>query len=358
MMLKKNNKIIIVSICIILIISIIGVFIIPNIIKHNKAKEHYYEYESYYATNPEDITIREDKYKIITNKDEYLDYLSNYDIELDEDDLEDIEDKNYINYNYVLVFIPTNGCGEKIYYDDIKINEKKQKIVLEFSAKEACGVCAFDYLLYEITIPKSIEESYNIEINWEVEDTNCDPYIAFKPILYLYPEQTTNIKVNFANEKNLTTTYPKFKNEWNIIANPNGDLYDKEGNYYYALYWEEKDYSKVDFTEGFYVDKENAINFLEEKLNILGLNNKERNEFIMYWLPILEKNEHNLVYFELTEDLQKENELIITPKPNTLIRIRMHVKKVNNKVAIKEQQLVKQDRIGYTAIEWGGVIHK
>ena len=64
------------------------------------------------------------------------------------------------------------------------------------------------------------------------------------------------------------------------------------------------------------------------------------------------------VYFELTEELQKQNELIITPQPDTLIRIRMHIKQVEKETKIKEQQLVKQERIGYTAVEWGGVIHK
>ena len=51
----------------------------------------------------------------------------------------------------------------------------------------------------------------------------------------------------------------------------------------------------------------------------------------MYWLPILEQNQKSLVYFETTESLQKENELIISPKPDSLLRIRMHVKKVNHK---------------------------
>ena len=108
---------------------------------------------------------------------------------------------------------------------------------------------------------------------------------------------------------NLTTTYPKFKDEWKVIAHPNGDLYDEKGNYYYGLYWEEDSNHKVDFKEGFYVSKDNAISFLEEKLSIIGLNDKERNEFIMYWLPILEKNKHNLVYFELTEQREKYNKL-------------------------------------------------
>ena len=65
---------------------------------------------------------------------------------------------------------------------------------------------------------------------------------------------------------------------------------------------------------------------------------KEKNEFIMYWLPKLEKNEHNLVYFELTEERQKNNELIIEPKPDSLLRMAIHVKKINGKQTIKEQK--------------------
>lgn len=178
-----------------------------------------------------------------------------------------------------------------------------------------------------------------------------------KPVLYLYPTKKTNVTINFKNEDMLTTTYPKFNKEWSVIANPNGDLYDKKGNYYYALYWEENGNHRVDFNEGFYVEKENAIEFLEEKLEYIGLNNKERNEFIMYWLPIIEKNGKNLIYFELTEERDSYNKLIINPKPDSMLRLAIHVKKVNKKTNIKEQKLTKFNRKGFSAVEWGGVIY-
>ena len=178
-----------------------------------------------------------------------------------------------------------------------------------------------------------------------------------KPVLYLYPEKKTNITVTFANTSLLTTTYPKFKDNWAVTAYPNGDLYDNKGNYYYALYWEEEKNHYVDFSEGFYVTKDNAIEFLEEKLSIIGLNSKERNEFIMYWLPILEKNGKSLVYFELTEERDLYNKLIVNPKPDSILRVAIHVKKVNKKTSIKEEILTTFDRKGFTAVEWGGVIY-
>lgn len=179
-----------------------------------------------------------------------------------------------------------------------------------------------------------------------------------KPVLYLYPENdNTEIKVSFEHPENLTVTYPKYNTEWVVTANSNGDLYDQNGKYYYALYWEESNAIDVDFSEGFYVTKDNAIEFLEEKLTIISLNDRERNEFIMYWLPILEENEQSLVYFELTESREAINKLIIEPKPDSLLRVSMHVKKVNKKVDIKEQTLPTFKRVGFVAVEWGGTIH-
>ena len=175
-----------------------------------------------------------------------------------------------------------------------------------------------------------------------------------KPILYLYPEEETNVEVTFEKPKLLETTYPKFKEKWEVTAKPNGDLTDKDGKYYYGLYWDETQVHFTNFEEGFYVTKDDAIDFLEEKLSIIGLNDRERNEFIMYWLPILEKNEKSLVYFELTNERESVNKINITPTPDSLLRIVIHIKKVDKKVNIKEEKLTTFERVGFTAVEWGG----
>ncbi len=178
-----------------------------------------------------------------------------------------------------------------------------------------------------------------------------------KPILYLYPDEKANVTVSFEHPEFLETTYPKFKNNWQMTAFPNGDLFDENNKYYYALYWDEKKVHTVNFDEGFYVESDNAIKFLEEKLSYIGLNDKERNEFIMYWLPILEKNKKSLVYFELTEERESYNKLFVTPKPDSMLRVVIHIKKVNEKVDIKKQTLKKFKREGFTVVEWGGTTY-
>ncbi len=75
----------------------------------------------------------------------------------------------------------------------------------------------------------------------------------------------------------------------------------------------------------------------------------------MYWLPILEKNGKSLVYFELTEERDSYSPIHISPKPNSMLRMAIHVKKVDKKVNIKEQKLSTFKRTGFTAVEWGGI---
>lgn len=177
-----------------------------------------------------------------------------------------------------------------------------------------------------------------------------------KPVLYLYPEHQKNVTVTFEHPENLLTTYPKYESKWEVTATPEGSLYDENEKYYYALYWDEKNNNKEEFKEGFYVTKENAIEFLETTLTQIGLTRREQNEFIMYWLPVLEENEKSLVNYTLTEERQEENKLMITPKPDSLLRVAINIKKVDKKVNIREQQLPHFTREGFTAVEWGGAI--
>ena len=170
-------------------------------------------------------------------------------------------------------------------------------------------------------------------------------------------EMGTKVNVSFSHPEYLTTTYPKYQNSWNVVANTNGDLYDQDGKYYYGLYFEEEAYYPVDFNEGFYVTKENAIDFLEDKLSMIGLTPRERNEMIMYWLPILENNGQSVVKFEFTSERQAFNGIHIDPKPDSMLRVLIHVKKVNEKVDITPQYLPHFERNGFSVVEWGGRKH-
>jgi hypothetical protein len=176
-----------------------------------------------------------------------------------------------------------------------------------------------------------------------------------KPVIYLYPEETMDISVNL-NLKNskFTTIYPKFNDEntWNVRAKPNGDIL-MNGKTYPYLFWEAESYNPQNTNEGFIVSEENAEEFLEEKLNILGLNEKEKTDFITFWLPVLLKNKLSLCSFQ-TEKFFENMELNVTPKPDSMIRIFLTIKKLDAPINVKEQRLEAVERKGYTIVEWGG----
>lgn len=175
-----------------------------------------------------------------------------------------------------------------------------------------------------------------------------------KPLIYIYPEEETRVSVKLGYPEKLTTTYPLYNNSWKVLARPDGTLIDDNGREYYGLYWEAIRKDKIDFKDGFVVSKEDLIPFLEEKLVILGLNSKESDEFIIYWLPKLQENQYNLIRFATKEEIEKEMPLNITPEPETLIRIFMEFKGLDEKINIQEQVLTKASRQGYTVVEWGG----
>lgn len=176
-----------------------------------------------------------------------------------------------------------------------------------------------------------------------------------KPIIYLYPTEKTDISVKLGKAENLTCTYPKYENGWEITANPDGSMIDKAtGRNLYALYWEGKSTIQYDTSYGFIVKGEDTIKFLEEKLKILGLSDREAEEFIVYWLPQMQNNKYNYVRFATEEEINENMPLTFSTEPDTLIRVLMIWMPLEEPIEIPEQQLNLVERKGFVAVEWGG----
>lgn len=146
--------------------------------------------------------------------------------------------------------------------------------------------------------------------------TACTPQeeeaVSAKPVIYLYPEQETDVTVQLDHDGPLTATYPAYEAGWNIHAKPDGTLIDPEtGRMYYCLFWEGVTETEYDFSEGFCVAGADMADFLEQALAELGLTEREANEFLIYWLPQMEGNAYNLMAFQ-TEAYTDHARLTIT----------------------------------------------
>ena len=180
-----------------------------------------------------------------------------------------------------------------------------------------------------------------------------EPVRAEKPVIYLYPEQTTDVSVSLNYSGTLTSTYPEYNNSWNVTAAPDGTLTDASGREYYCLYWEGESDTAYDLTKGFCVKGEDTAAFLEDALSKLGLTEREANEFIIYWLPRMEVSEYNLISFQY-EAYTENAELKISPAPDTLIRVFMAWTALEAPIEIEPLELSAPERVGFTAVEWGG----
>ena len=182
--------------------------------------------------------------------------------------------------------------------------------------------------------------------NMKVSDFELDEDVCYKPVIYLYPESETEISVNLTLNGKFSCTYPEYNNGWKVTASPDGTLKDKDGQTYNYLYWEGEMYADYDLSKGFCVKGETTL----EKL---GLNRKEANEFIVYWLPLMKDNPYNIIAFQ-TDCYTDNAKLDINPAPDTLIRVFMTWKPSDSFVQIPAQKFSNISRIGYTAVEWGG----
>ena len=175
-----------------------------------------------------------------------------------------------------------------------------------------------------------------------------------KPVIYLYPETETDVTVTLNYDGELTCVYPAMDgNFWTVTASPDGTLTDKAGQTYNYLYWEGVSRTEYDFSQGFCVAGEDTAAFLEDALSQLGLTRREANEFIVYWLPQMEENPYNLIAFQ-SDAYTEAAQLAITPTPDTVLRVFMAWKPLEEPVELPPQELAGPERSGFTVVEWGG----
>ena len=160
-----------------------------------------------------------------------------------------------------------------------------------------------------------------------------------KPVIYLYPEHPMDVHVELVFDGTLTTTYPRYRSGWNVTAEPDGTLTDMgTGRTYYCLFWEGVANKPYEINEGFVVAGTDTAAFLEDALEKLGLTEKEANEFIIYWLPRMEGNAYNLICFQQEQYIDSAV-LKIEPQPDSILRVFMTWKALEEPVEIKEQIL-------------------
>ena len=214
----------------------------------------------------------------------------------------------------------------------------------------------FDYELRQ-SVSKLVTAYFTNDMDYLANDEWAYSIGAFgKPVIYLYPEETTDISVrmHFPNGC-FNVTYPDYGNGWNVTAHPDGTLINHaDGHEYSYLYWDGETATEWDFSTGFVIKGSDTAKFFQEKLAYLGLTPREYNEFIVYWLPKMQDNPYNLISFQTTV-YEESARLYVSPQPDSMLRVFMTFIALDKEIDIPEQKLDSFNRTGFSVIEWGGI---
>ncbi len=177
-----------------------------------------------------------------------------------------------------------------------------------------------------------------------------------KPVIYLYPEETTTISVKL--DALVTKSEPLYENGWVVEATPQGVLTHKSGQYT-SLFWDgygNGEYPKLE--KGFVVPTSEALDTMGEHLFIMGFNKTEVAEFKEFWKDHLPTEPYTKFSWIQTKEMQKLAALDVQPRPQTVIRAFVDYTGVSEPLTIEPQVLESRERVGYVLTEWGGLIRK
>ncbi len=206
-----------------------------------------------------------------------------------------------------------------------------------------------------------------------------------KPVIYLYPVKPTKVFVQFVSPMKLDVDIPTYNNGWTVLASPDGTLKDLQPEFtdcnkidsvrkgseyakgacliktYPYLYWAGRSllnkYPEV--KGGWIVKKEDLSSFMDDKLNEIGLNYREKSDMLSYWMPeMLGKNApYYKISFLQTPEMNNLIPMSVIPQPDTVFRIFLDYTPLDTRpdLNLQPQSLLKLNRNGFTLVEWGGL---
>ncbi len=187
-------------------------------------------------------------------------------------------------------------------------------------------------------------------------------YCIGKPVIYLYPTQVTEVDVLIKPEETIFVSDPLYpKGGWkNVIARPGGKL-QYQGHTYRELFYETAQTDINPPTSGIIIKSDDLESELTEAITKLGLTlPEERQEFLEWWLPRLRAlNSPYILFSVLTnEEKKRVDEVQVSPKPDTFIEFIAYFKALPGPISVEPLNLPSKPpaRVGFTAVEWGGVI--
>lgn len=257
-----------------------------------------------------------------------------------------------------VIFITQTFFSDYCLSDTIVIVKQGETIITVFSTdqqgKFAAEIAPGDYdFVFTLGQEDYLEP---VSISGEYQDFFFpDHYQAFKPNIYLYPEETTELDVDivFPHGGRITTSIPDYNDGWHITVEPSGII---DGQFEYLFYESlQPDYGQ--YAAGWVVMREELEDFFRSNMAQTGFSEKEINDFIEYWIPRLTEYPYYAIYPQYNNELNNMLKLEFSTQPANLVRLIYSVRGLQgDNLGIQPPVIPPFAREGFTVVEWGVIL--
>ncbi|MBI4811227.1 MAG: hypothetical protein HY800_07295 [Ignavibacteriales bacterium] len=200
---------------------------------------------------------------------------------------------------------------------------------------------------------KNVDIKYPKRIPITILDTI--QVISEKPNIYIYPPKLTNIsiKLEFPLGGSVIQSIPTYSDSWNITVEPSGRI---NGEYDY-LFYESRNPDAFQYSAGWIVSRDTLASFYSHHLLCAGFSQREKNDFIDYWIPRLTDYPYYVIYPQFNNDIDKVIRLNISESTDAILRLFYVVKgtTVNTEKLITPSTPAFK-RSGFVVTEWGVIL--
>ena len=184
------------------------------------------------------------------------------------------------------------------------------------------------------------------------------PVYMAEPVIYLYPTAALRVHVEAKPRYAINASIPRYRSGWDVSAQPSGELTGViDRKTYSYLFWEGLSSVSPMRQEGFVIPQAEVAPFFERMLPRLGLNERESKDFREAWLPRFQDAPYYFITFLPRETIDRLAPLVVTPKPDAVIRVLMDFRPLRAREPAKAPAFPKPpERRGFTVVEWGGIL--
>ncbi|MFV0593525.1 MAG: PKD domain-containing protein [Draconibacterium sp.] len=172
-----------------------------------------------------------------------------------------------------------------------------------------------------------------------------------KPNIYIYPDSQLNLclKINFPIGGNIVKSIPEYGDGWCFNVDKNGII----DNQYTYLFYESIQPDIYQYEKGWCIKKDSLSSFFKQNMKMYNFSNAEIQDFIDYWIPLLNKADYYKIYPQTNKIIDNIIQLDFSEKPDNVYRLFYGIVETDKYYELEKPTILAFNRNGFYVVEWG-----